>query len=360
MTKATWIAAGILVAAATQVAAAPVYLGNVGPKKEVKGESGSKADDQRLPAIQQGGDNFGTATPIAAIPHFSVGTTCGFADDYYPACAFAGNSAAADVVYSFTPTEDMCVTISTCGSFYDTIVHVYDGDASNMIACNDDDPVGDCGLDSYIEEVNLSAGRTYYIVVDGYSTACGDYYLDIFSCPPPCVVECPPGSTPEGEVSCFDDYEDVTNGGCNSTPPVFTELACDDEGTTVCGTYGTYVFQGLGYRDTDWYQFTLEKASHVSYCFTGEANSLIAILDGSGGCPDAGDPPLICFDFPTECATLCCEADLPPGTYWLFAGTSDFSGVPCGTDYTFTLTGVDCPPVSVAPAAWGQVKEMYR
>ena len=44
MTKATWIAAGILVAAATQVAAAPVYLGSVGPKKEVKGDTGSKAE----------------------------------------------------------------------------------------------------------------------------------------------------------------------------------------------------------------------------------------------------------------------------------------------------------------------------
>ena len=200
MSKATWIAAGILVAAATQVAAAP-YLGREGPSKEIKGEEKAAPAHTLPPGILQGGDTFATATTIPSIPFFDAGTTCGFADNYYPACAFAGNSAAADVVYKFTPQTDMCVTISGCGSFYDTIFHVYDGDPSNMIACNDDDPVGDCGLDSFIEEVNLSAGRTYYIVIDGYAQNCGDYYLDIYACPPPCVVECPPNSTPEGEVS---------------------------------------------------------------------------------------------------------------------------------------------------------------
>jgi hypothetical protein len=362
MRKATWIAAGLAAVWAVQAAAAPKpYFGNVEPPKPAKNPTKSHGTPAPMPGIQQGGETFATATPIAGIPYTDVGFTCNSIDDYYPSCAYFGISSAPDVVYSFVPHDDTCARISLCGSGYDTCVHVYDGNPSTMVACNDDDPEGNCGLQSVIPSVTLLAGHTYYIVIDGFDVDCGDYYLDISECPPPCVVECPPGSALEGEPSCYDDYVDATNGGCNSAPPVYTNIECNDGTATVCGTTGTYLYQGAQYRDTDWYQFTLTTPTHVKYCINAETTTLIAILDGTAGCPPPGsDPPILCFQFGNPCTPVCCEADLGPGTYWLFVAPDVFTGVPCGTDYVLTLDGNGCPPVSVQPAQWSTVKGMYR
>jgi hypothetical protein len=259
----------------------------------------------RCPASSRAARPSPPRPPIASIPYTDVGFTCNSIDDYYPSCAFFGISAAPDVVYSFVPHDDTCARISLCGSGYDTCVHVYDGNPSTMVACNDDDPEGNCGLQSGHSSVTLLAGHTYYIVVDGFDVDCGDYYLDISECPPPCVVECPPGSALEGEPACFDDYVDSTNGGCNSAPPVYTNIPCNDGTATVCGTTGTYLFQGAQYRDTDWYQFTLTTPTHVKYCINAETTTLIAILDGTAGCPPPGnDPPILCFQFGNPCTPV--------------------------------------------------------
>ena len=55
---------------------------------------------------------------------------------------------------------------------------------------------------------------------------------------------------------------DQYNGGCNSQPPVFTQIPCDDEGggVTICAEYGGFLYFGLSYRDTDWYQIKLDRS----------------------------------------------------------------------------------------------------
>jgi hypothetical protein len=57
------------------------------------------------------------------------------------------------------------------------------------------------------------------------------------------------GSPPEGEAGCGIPT-DSFNGGCNSTPVVYSAIAV---GGSVCGTAA---WDGA-IRDTDWYQFTL-------------------------------------------------------------------------------------------------------
>src|SRR5687768_1087191 len=118
---------------------------------------------------QTGGDNIGNATVIPSLPYTDTGGTCGATDDYMPSCFSSG---APDVVYAYTPTVTEAVTISLCvGSNYDTGLYVYEGGPGLEIACNDDF----CSLQSRIENLLLQAGTTYYIVVDGYSSACGTY-----------------------------------------------------------------------------------------------------------------------------------------------------------------------------------------
>ena len=56
-----------------------------------------------------------------------------------------------DVVYAFKPKESAAVSISLCGSAYDTVLALYDRvddwSAIEEISCNDD---SDCGTQSYL------------------------------------------------------------------------------------------------------------------------------------------------------------------------------------------------------------------
>jgi hypothetical protein len=302
------------------------------------------------PGIQAGGDNFGDATVIPGLPYTDGGNTCTYINDYVPPCV---PSSAPDVVYSFTPTTDMCVNVSLCGSNYDTELVIYENNPATPVACQDDSP--QCGLQSNLENVSLIAGNTYYILIDGFADACGEYVLNVEACPPPPVCEpCPPLAVQEGEPTCSDGYVDVYNAGCNSSPPTVTTLACEPS-VTVCGTYG--VFDGGGTRDTDWYEVTVSEATTITATVTGHglSGSALAIVDNA--CP----PAVLCGDFnlDDECGQKTCEAAVGPGTYRIFVA-SFFDGTPCGSTYVLNLSGLTCPPVPANSTSWGAVKAIYR
>lgn len=194
--------------------------------------------------VLQGGDDISTATQIPDLPFHDTGVTTGYNDDYDELCFWESTSP--DVVYSYQVEADMNVCITLCdGSEYDTKLFVYENThmPGDPYACNDD------ACPEYlsrIENLFLTAGNTYYIVIDGYGGNHGSYVLDVFELID--CVTCPTGATPEGEPVCYDDYEDNFNGGCGSNPTVFGNISC---GETVCGTSGTFLFQSSQYRDTD-------------------------------------------------------------------------------------------------------------
>jgi len=302
------------------------------------------------PHIQAGGDNFGTATVIPALPYADGGNTCAFADDYSPPCV---PSSAPDVIYVFRPTTDMCIDVSLCNSNYDTELVIYQNGPGTPIACQDDSP--DCGLRSHLTNVSLLAGNTYYIMVDGYNLACGDYELVVTECPPPPKCEpCPAGAIAEGEPVCSDGYVDSFNAGCNVDPPVFRILPCEPE-ITVCGTYGAY--NGGSTRDTDWYEVTVSDPTVLTASVTGHGvtGSALAIIDAT--CP----PALLCGSFTqtAECVENSCSVAVGPGTYRIFVA-SFFDTTPCGSTYTLNIGGLTCPPVPARPTTWGAVKGIYR
>jgi hypothetical protein len=353
MKKAVALVFAVLVLATTAAVAvaADHYLGAQAPP--AKQPSGVVPVEP--PHVLVGGDTFGTATAIGSLPYADGGNTCGFTDDYDVPCIIP--TGAPDVVYRISPTVNTCITVATCnGSTYDTALHIYQNDINTLVACNDDF----CGLQSTIANVQLAAGNTYYIVVDGYSTACGDYVMEVTECPPPCNVQCPPGAVIEGEPDCALNYVDNFNGGCNSTPPVFSNLLCNDTGVTVCGRYGTYIGPTGGqFRDTDWYRIVIDHPVILEMCLCGSADSRIFVIDGNHPCPVL-TPDILCTAFGPPGQTICCTVPLNPGTYYLFAGTNVFAGVPCGSPYTFTVTGYECPPVAAESAKWTEVKTLYR
>jgi hypothetical protein len=226
----------------------------------------------------------------------------------------------------------------------------------NVIGCNDDS----CGLQSQLF-VPVTVGHTYYIVVDGYSNSFGAYQIEILTIVGPCTVPCPPGSLLEGEPVCADNYYDSYNGGCNSAPPVFSPLPLpvQDGSETVCGTYGGFIYAGLSYRDTDWYEIVVPAPGDcvINWTVRGETDTLCGIINGNVGCPVTS---FYAYAYGAKCTDLTASATVSAGTWWLWAGTLNFgyTAGPCGQRYNATLTS-NCP-VAVEPATWGSIKNRYR
>jgi len=142
--------------------------------------------------IRQGGDTCAAAYPITALPFTDTGTTVGYTDDYDEVCPFTG-STSPDVVYSFTPTTDISVFITLCtgNTDYDTKLYIYESTCPNSppFACNDDSCISPLYVSgayvSLLMDVALTAGQTYYIVVDGYGGESGNFSIDVFEQLPP-------------------------------------------------------------------------------------------------------------------------------------------------------------------------------
>jgi hypothetical protein len=302
--------------------------------------------------VPQPGEDCGSAIGIGALPFAAAGATCEFRDDYTPPCCQLPG--APDAVYAYTPPADVCVEVDLCGSGYDTAVHVFDAGPEQSVACNDDD----CGLGSRLSGLQLFAGRTYYFVVDGWSTSCGSFALEVRECPSPCPLPEPTGAREEGEPICTENHFDRYNTGCNDYPYTFTNLPCSDELMTVSGTFGTWRHYDEDFRDTDWYQIELGVTALVELRVQGGAPTQIAILDGRRGCGEWG---VACGSvFGAACEWVGCDAELEPGTYWLFVAPSAYRGVACGTRYTLTVQNRSCSSVAARPAAWGAAKQRYR
>lgn len=106
-----------------------------------------------------------------------------------PICAANGTGATAGEWYSYTPTQDYYVTITTDlaqNSGGDTRFHVYTGDCGNLTCYAGDDDGGDIG-NGYlsIDEFNVTAGITYIIAFDNKWNSGGFDFQLIESDPPP-------------------------------------------------------------------------------------------------------------------------------------------------------------------------------
>jgi len=166
------------------------------------------------------GDTCATATAIPSLPFASSGTTCGKADDYHETCPFPP-AGAPDVVYSYTPSANELLTIDLCPSDFDTRVYVFAGscpavpDSGQAVACNDDA----CGVDGWRSNLvfGIWAGTTYFIVIDGFGTGCGDYQLVMTAtpsivgdrCGDPWQIPALPFIDSKNTCGLYDDYHET-------------------------------------------------------------------------------------------------------------------------------------------------------
>jgi hypothetical protein len=168
-----------------------------------------------------------------------------------------------------------------------------------------------------------------------YDTSC-----DPNPCPPaapPCTLVCPPNGIPEGESSCHYNWDDTTNGGCNSDIPVFSTI---NAGDTVCGTAGTYSFEVSPdsteiRRDTDWYEIEITSDALLTWSGYAEYDFQLIVIDA--GSRDCQDYEILQGTIAPPCSTAIISMPVTPGYYWLWAGSASGTNVHCGSPYIATV-----------------------
>ncbi len=313
-----------------------------------------------------------TADFIVTAPYTSPErNTCGSLND----CALVTSEEQMYEVTIPTTGEWEFMLCDEAAVFWDTYLRIGTTCCTADIWSQDDG----CGGINYYHSrtpcLQLTAG-TYWVAVEGlYAGQCGGYILSIQQCAPPPIGRCCYGDPQapscidntaaecaalagtwdqtltcalnpcpicdvtnqgcplEGEPTCADEYTDMFNGGCNSTPYVFSPILCNQ---CVFGTSGTFLYAGNLYRDTDWYRLVLDQPNTITWTATAEFPVLIFVINaGTENCADYTILGNITAN-PCQPATLTFAVNA--GVYWLWVGPSVFSGVTCGREYVASLT----------------------
>ncbi len=299
------------------------------------------------------GNDVCPGTVIGGVPYSDGGTTVGFANNYNPIsdCAF---SDASDVVYEFTPQVTQTYNISLLGSSYDTYLHVNTNGGcpgTTQVACNDDY----FSLQSFVSVI-LNGGQTYYIIVDGFDVASGNYVLNITDncdvvCQPSDVLECAEVPGPGFEVvDCNGSCQDGFYGGTESWQDILPFQ-------TVCGRGFTYLTSfNSPFRDVDSYRFTIFEPCSLALTINAEFASQMYVFPGSCPYSIVSGP----YDWQYSCSTATFLTQcLQPGTYSLIVLPASQTGLNTPRDYRARVDLVPCSGCQVdsyfqAPgsAAW--------
>ncbi len=203
------------------------------------------------------------------------------------------------------------------------------------------------------------ANGTYYVILAPYNSfashTCGGTAADVFTMEyykkVVVPVVCPTNVTIyENEPDCAAEYIDATNGGCNSTPNVFTELTgCHD---VVCAKSGTYTVAGASTRDTDWYRLVLTGNTTVNMKVVADFPLSIIVADETAGCAGL---TVITSSSAGPGDTAYINTTFGPGTLIYWVGPSVYSGVNCGSNYvmycnTVAINTPSAPVVANIPA----------
>ena len=137
---------------------------------EVEGCTDSQACNYNPEATDDDGSCISVEDPACVYSIYCGDATTGSTADAQN--NYGGD--APDQLYKFEVTTSMSYEISTCGSDFDTYLRVYD---ENMTELYSGDDTGDCSNKTILNV--LLDPATYFILVEGYSTASGNYSLSV-------------------------------------------------------------------------------------------------------------------------------------------------------------------------------------
>ena len=219
--------------------------------------------------LAQANDDFANADPIVCASNYTGSTVAATLDEDDAPDGFGADMDAPNVWYSFTGSGFAeTVTISLCGSGYDTSVMVYTGTSGNLtlIAANDDDAT--CIGPLLRSRVNFDSDgtSTYYVAVEGYNVAStGTFTMDIS-----CAGVSPPAVTNQTCASALDvsvDGVEITSD--NSFGDVSPEVP-------ICDPFGTI-------QDV-WFSFVAPEDGDVDCTITNGTMTSVNFNVFSGAC----------------------------------------------------------------------------
>ena len=150
-----------------------------------------------------------------------------------------------NVWYCYTATYSGDVTVSLCGSIFDTMLAIYDGcgcypSSGDLIECNDEG----CDPPSHASEITFTAtaGNQYLIEVGGYESDSGRGFITISAAGQPSPDNCA-NAQPIGNVENmpFDTTSATFDGPglCTTSPNIwycYTAPCTDDVTVSLCGS----------------------------------------------------------------------------------------------------------------------------
>src|SRR5436309_581439 len=244
-------------------------------------------------------------------------------------CGSSGDSP--ERVYQWTPTVSGTATIQTCGAgtSFDTVLYLRSGVCASgpevAAGCNDDACANATGLNRASRITpTVTAGQTYFIVVDGYGGAQGTFSLTVI----------PPG----------DPAATLPGGGACSSPTVIPAPGGTFSGTTSgtsslagsCGNSGTSPERV--YRWTP----AVSGTATIQTCGAGTSFDTVLYLR-SGACASGPEVAAGCQD--RSCADASGLVRASRITPTVTAGQTYFIVVDGygGATGTFNLTGTPPP-----------------
>jgi hypothetical protein len=208
---------------------------------------------------------------IVSTPLTINGNTTNSQHNYELSCVSTGG--APDDIYGLSLFCRGTVTVSLCGSNYDTALEVhygtnyFDCPGSQILACNDDF----CGLQSQVS-FNIEAGEFYFIIVSGYFGNSGAYTMNVTAnlLPP-------------------------LNDNCAGAFPI-TSLPYQDFGSTACANNSTNPPCAFSNAPDVWYALQLPCGAYVTATTCGHPlmDAVLHVYTVVNPCDDY--PPLVCND----------------------------------------------------------------
>ncbi|OZV66585.1 T9SS type A sorting domain-containing protein, partial [Winogradskyella aurantia] len=224
----------------------------------------------------------------------------------------SGDNASNDVWYELAGTTvGQEITASLCGSSFDTFIRVFDACGGTQVASNDDD-FANCGSSASQTTFVSDGTSTYYIMVEGFGSASGDFDL---------------------AVTCVDPQPAPANDECVDAEPI----ACGD---AVSGSTAFATDSGENASNDVWYELagTLAGQEITASLCGSSFDTVIRVFDACGGTEVVSND-----DF---CGTQSETTFVSDGTstyYIMVEGFSSSDG-----DFDLAVSCVD-PPACVPP-----------
>ncbi len=186
------------------------------------------ADAQDACAVPTGGDTCADALEVTALPFTDDGDSSVYANDYEfgdgecPGVSYGKGGGSMDAVYTFTPTVSGGYNVDLTSTFDAALYIVTDCADIENTCVQAEESAFSGGTENMV--VQLDAGVTYFIVVDGYSGSSdksGPYTLTVDLCVPSCTAA--DGTA----INCGDDQCGSVCGTCAETEICNTSGQCE-------------------------------------------------------------------------------------------------------------------------------------